>query len=468
MKGINSASISEKIILRGEFYINSPLRIGDGGSGSQETDIYVLKNRLQQPLIPGSSLAGVLRSVCKSFKGISKEIIEAVFGSESDDLRVNSTTSRQSAIDINDVLLNDFRIVVRDGVAIDSRTGTSMQGAKYNYETVEKGAHGKLELVVTLRKDQDVIRKQIEDTVREIAKVLVNGIRVGSLTSKGFGLGKCRLVTADFFDFSQPRAVKAYFLDEEYNHEIIKADENKFYAEEDFVVDVDLTIDTSLLIRQETGEKIGDLPIKAEQMQHRNEDGKTDYYIIPGTSIKGVLRHQASRILEKVGQNSDLLNDLMGDVGQSGKSRLIVDETYIKANDDLLQYTQARNSIDRFTGGTITGRLFGEKVISRSNFKIHFEVKPCRKSSIDCRGQRKWDLGLVMFLLKDLCTGKITLGSEKAIGRGILKGNRVIIHYMGKVYELNDKGQVIGNDVQNMVKVMEDWGESFLIGEVGV
>ena len=459
----NPAALREKIVISGEFQLDSPLRIGSGESGDTEADTYVLKNRDQTPIIPGSSLAGILRVACKDL-----DIVDILFGSDHEKASHNNGEIRQSAIDVNDIILKDFDIAIRDGVAINTQTGTAKDGSKHNYEAVDSGAHGSLSLVIAIRQEQSSLLTEFEEAARKIASLLAQGLRLGSLTTKGFGLGHCPQVTIDFYDMTSQAAVKAWLLKEACATETVTAEDSHVYNPADFVVDIDLAINGSLIIRHATDKKRGEMPIKAEQLQHRSKDGRTEYYIIPGTSLKGVLRHQAINILQRMHQEQKLLDDLMGSAGQKIKSRLIVNEVHIDKNAGVHEHLQARNSLDRFTGGVMPGKLFGEKPIwqddaANSPLKLHLEIKPDRDTGM----QRSWDLGLVMFLIKDLCLGHIALGGEKSIGRGTLKGHRAVIHYDKNVFVIDGEGRVTGNDAADRLKDMEGWANSFLEGQAG-
>ena len=59
------AKILQKIVFTGTLQLDSPLMIGSGTETEKrknEADIHVLKDKLERPFIPGTSLAGVLRS----------------------------------------------------------------------------------------------------------------------------------------------------------------------------------------------------------------------------------------------------------------------------------------------------------------------------------------------------------------------------------------------------------------------
>ena len=51
--------------------------------------------------------------------------------------------SMQSSLQLEDIALENAEIVFRDGVRIDGDTGIGVAGGKYDYEAVERGAHGK-------------------------------------------------------------------------------------------------------------------------------------------------------------------------------------------------------------------------------------------------------------------------------------------------------------------------------------
>ena len=459
----NPAALREKILISGEFQLDAPLRIGSGESGNTEVDTYVLKNRDQVPIIPGSSLAGVLRAACKDW-----DIASLIFGSDHEETTRNRGEIRQSAIDVQDIILEDFDIAIRDGVAINTQTGTATDGSKHNYEAVDSGAHGSISLSLTIRQEQSSLLPEIEAAARKIAALLAQGLRFGSLTTKGFGLGHCPQVSIDFYDMSSPAAVKAWLLKEACATETVTAEDSPVYNPADFVVDMELAINGSLIIRHATDKKRGDMPIKAEQLQHRGKDGQTEYYIIPGTSLKGVLRHQAIKILQRLGQEQRLLDDLLGSASKKTKSRLIVNEVHIDKHAGVHEHLQARNSVDRFTGGVMPGKLFGENPIWQDKaekfpLKLHLEVKPDRATG----KQRSWDLGLLMFLIKDLSLGHIALGGEKSIGRGTLKGHKAVIHYDGKVFVIDAEGRVTGDEAQDRLQDMESWANAFLEGQAG-
>jgi CRISPR/Cas system CSM-associated protein Csm3 (group 7 of RAMP superfamily) len=108
------------------------------------------------------------------------------------------------------------------------------------------------------------------------------------------------------------------------------------------------------------------------------------------------------------------VKELFGFVeGKEAKSsRLVVHEKVIEKATELVQN---RIAIDRFTGGAYHGALFDEQPIFGGNDTI-VTIK------LELRNPEKYEIGLLLLLLKDLWTSDLPVGGENSIGRGRLKG----------------------------------------------
>ena len=428
---MNNAQIIGKIKVKGELVLNAPLLIGDGAGETFDNfkDIHVLKNQAGKPFIPGTSICGVLR---EEFKNIQ------LFG-DSDNF--------QSAIQIDDVELSGSEIISRDGVKIDSVTGTGVDGAKYDYEAVERGARGKFEMLVNLRGCHSV--ENVKGAVSEILGKIKSGIRLGALTSKGFGLATLEKIDAQFYDFTKKADVKAWLLGKPVSEKIPIAE--KISADEkNFIVDADFAFNSSFIIRDyEVSENDRANTISAVSLK------SLENFVVPGTSLKGIFRHRAEYIFQKLNLDAKNLNQLMGNAEgeEKIKSRFIVSESYVE-NKNVLEVPHARNKIDRFTGGTLQGALFKTKPVYQKNFAptlhVHFEIL----------NAKDFEAGLAMFLLRDLWLGKVAIGGEKGIGRGTLRGISAIINFKGKTYELGTGGKVTSNadDLKKFAAALKSWG----------
>ena len=455
----NKAALRGKITLRGTLHLESPLRIGSGEQGSKEADIYVLKDKENRPFIPGSSLAGVLRSAFGD-----TELTALVFGSE----HLGSGDEQQilqSSLAVQDVILSQAEIILRDNVRIDADTGTAVRGAKFNYEAVSAGAEGELFLTLTIREFQAEKITALQEAADNLARSLTMGISLGSLTSKGFGRAYCREIKICRYDFTNPEAVQAYLKGMSFD-EISICRQNREYSPKDFVIEAKFSLNGSLLIRQIPNEAVGEMQLVSEQMKGKNSEGKP-CFVIPGTSVKGVLRHQAEKILRYFDEEraEGKLNSLMGSPAEQ-KSRFIVEEVYID-KELVRQEFQTRNKIDRFTGGTISGHLFTEKPIWQiSPWQDNGEGKPWRREKVpavleiryhikDCA---PWEAGLALFLLRDLSLGRIALGGGKAVGRGTLTGCSANIYFDNMTWMLDGNGKVQGDRAEELAEKLHEYG----------
>ena len=440
------AKVVRKIVYAGTLQLDSPLMIGSGtetNARKNEADIHVLKDKKERPFIPGTSLAGVLRSWLAEEDA---ETANNLFGFVTKNK--NTMDDVQSAVSIMDVTLNDANVVVRDGVSIDVYAGTGLDGKKYDYEAVERGASGAFAMTLTLREYHLKHIPELDALTEKIADRLCTGLRVGALTTKGFGVIRVPDICAAYYDFAKPADVKSWLLKQPAARTYAGKQDGEADAKT-FCVDGEFALATSLLVRdQNAKEKVGDKKINAAPMKSCGE------YLIPGTSLKGVLRHQAVRILEALGKPAGWLDGLMGfsEKKAAQKSRFTVNEVYIGKG--VTEQEQTRNRIDRFTGGTIESALFTNKALWQIEphvpvVKIHYEIAGCKD----------WEAGLALFLLKDLWTGKIPLGGEKSVGRGYLQGISARISFNGKTWQISGDGNIVSEgkaDLESFAAALVD------------
>lgn len=444
----NKARICYQIVIEGTLQLDSPLLIGSGQNmQSPESDIQVLKNEYDQPFIPGTSITGVLRHMIDGEDELAGRIL---FGHIEDK---DTQDSLQSAIMISDVLLSNTTIIVRDGVCINPYTRVAQKGQKYNYEAIERSTEhdkveGHLKIVVTLREYHVINFPDWKLWIQSIVNQLAYGIRIGALTSKGFGRVSVPDIKAYLYDLSDFADVKNWLLQKPSAHryEGKKKDTQPIGT---FTISGDFSLKTSLLVRSyELSQKEKENNIHAVPVL---SDGD---YLIPGTSVKGVLRHHAAQILLAIGKEAMLdsdFNDLMGfaDQKNSQKSRFFTDEVYISAK-AVTAKKQTRNAIDRFTCSTMDSRLFAEKPLWQKDKTI-----PSVTIRYTITDSKKWERGLALFLLKDLWTGRIALGGDQAVGRGYLQGIRATIRYFQspntvRQWIIEDNGHVIEGDTEEL------------------
>lgn len=149
----NRAIVSWDIVTRSDLHIG-----GRGSSGPSDVDLPVLRNNNDYPVIPGSSIKGVLRTelerllrgcsvdvctipdVCYSSRWLSDNPERK--GKEVDPClvcQIFGSGGNSSPVRVRDATAAGKMTVVRDGVAIYRKTRKAAKGSKYDLEAVPKG-----------------------------------------------------------------------------------------------------------------------------------------------------------------------------------------------------------------------------------------------------------------------------------------------------------------------------------------
>ncbi|MFD3157098.1 CRISPR-associated RAMP protein Csx7 [Haloimpatiens sp. FM7330] len=209
-----------RIIVTGIIENKVPIFIGKGNEGFDPTEVDspVLKDYKGNPVIPGSSLKGVLRStverilsnevfenhwkVCDilskekccltdvDFKKLKEEIkdekqlSEKIYESCCDVCKLFGGYHFAGKLQIKDMnfIGEKAKFGYRDGVGIDRDTGASKDGIKYNFEVVEAESKFSFYMIADNLEEK---QKKLFDL---IIKLLEDGeISVGGKTSRGLG-----------------------------------------------------------------------------------------------------------------------------------------------------------------------------------------------------------------------------------------------------------------------------------------
>ena len=156
------------------FRLESPLAIGSGEGESTDKDIIV--DKYGQPFIPGSSIAGVLRSCFKDAEKDRTFLFGNVVINTSTDDKDIQDESTESALKIYDATprtdasncqsaYGSFFVTQRDCVALEDKV--SAEGAKFDFQAVETGAEfiGFLELTGDNDAAQTAFESKIESAL---------------------------------------------------------------------------------------------------------------------------------------------------------------------------------------------------------------------------------------------------------------------------------------------------------------
>jgi CRISPR/Cas system CSM-associated protein Csm3 (group 7 of RAMP superfamily) len=446
--------IYKRIIVKGTLVLDTPTCLGSGDSDSL-TDLALLRDSVDEDkaLLTGASIAGALRNYLHEYNpelGLAK----LLFGGERGD-----DQGDQSPLIVNDSVSNEkIDIELRDGVKIDGKTGTAMSKAKYDFELLSAGTEFPLffELLIEEGKDENQLKQELAITLSGFE----NGeIAIGMKKRRGFG--RCHVENWQVweFDLKDNRQRLEWLNFEHWNRNLSESrtkispisivlgaipNDNK---RDRFTITAKFSLVGSMLIRSaEYSEH--KRPDAVHLKSHRPNKQKPQEYnplpIISGTSLAGVLRHRAVRIINTLEKDLQIVDDIFGtDISDNGNkeakaSRLIVHESEIKESSELVQ---SRIAIDRFTGGAMHGALFDAQPVFSGVVELKLEL----------RNPKEHEIGLLLLLLKDLWTGDLPIGGESSIGRGRLQGIHADICHQEKCHQ-EKKWTIHGKDSLKIIQ----------------
>jgi CRISPR/Cas system CSM-associated protein Csm3 (group 7 of RAMP superfamily) len=438
--------IVERIIVKGTLELTSPTCLSNGDTDSPVDIALQYDSISNHALLTGTSIAGALRNHLRDYEhgyGATEQptdLAALLFGGTRQD-----PEGDQSPLIVHDAVSDQPPTIEwRDGVRIDGTTGTAKinerdgeitGGAKYDFELLVAGTKFPLTFELLIDEKYLLHKNVSRQNLLEALAIALSGlenseINLGMRKRRGFGC--CVVANWDVWQFNlrndehrmawltfgRPWATQ-YSLPatqgkiiEALNISISKPDQRHF-----FELKASFSLDGSLLIR--SGQiNSGAAPDVVHLRSWRNGEAKP---ILSGTSLAGVLRHRAERIVNTIGQDSNLVKRIFGEVSEDEKtaesSRMIVHESIIENSADLVQN---RIAIDRFTGGAYHGALLNEQPVwGNDNTKLKIEL--------ELRNPEDYEIGLLLLLLKDLWTGDLPVGGESSIGRGRLKGKKATL-----------------------------------------
>lgn len=442
----NSRKIAERIVVEGWLKLTTPARFGGGGE-SDLLDMPLLLDEAEKcALLTGASIAGALRNYlrAKEFGDNRKEskdaLCVALFGRAQAEAEGNHSVLMTH--DAYGESKGALRTELRDGVAIDPRTRTAMDGKKFDIELLEAGERFQLRFEVLLPEDPSA-----KERILLALAVALQGLEKGEIglgARKRRGFGQCQLdgdwTVIRYATRNNPAQLAAWLKKDRAGAKTGQDIASLLDAptaglpdkRQRFVISAEFKLNGSLIIRSGNGD------VNAADAAHlHSRRGASDVPVLSGTSLAGALRGRALRIANTLaGGRSEkgwaMVNDIFGvrpteQQEKSGEkikltaSRLITHEAEIQhaATPDLVQ---TRVKIDRFTGGAYPTGLFSEQPVFSTG-------QTCFTMKLELLNAKEHEAGLLMLLLKDLWTGDLPLGGESSVGRGRLTGVKAEITF---------------------------------------
>ncbi|MBE9007462.1 hypothetical protein IQ259_20930 [Fortiea sp. LEGE XX443] len=422
----NQRQIIERIIVRGTLVLDTPTCLGSGDAEG-DTDLVILRDSVEdKALLMGSSIAGALRNYLRDHEyGYNAEEISVLFGGKR-----SEDEGEQSPLIINDAISNTIpHIELRDGVKISSITRTAEDGQKYDLELLEAGTQFNIGFELLIENNREQLIKELVIVLKGLEK---GAISIGMKKQRGFGCCHVKEWQVWQFDLQQYDDMIAWLTFPDWTtgllteyctyKSIIDALSVSLDGEDKrdrLTINATFTLATPVLIRSSQASSH-----KAPDVVHLKSRRDGEFQpVLSGTSLAGVLRHRAERIVNTLHKNTNIIDEIFGvdfskDKTKKAKaSRLMVHESVIKETIDLVQN---RIAIDRFTGGALHGALFNEQPIFGSD-------KTELKLELELRQPKPHEIGLLLLLVKDLWTGDLPVGGTSSIGRGRLQGKEAII-----------------------------------------
>jgi CRISPR/Cas system CSM-associated protein Csm3 (group 7 of RAMP superfamily) len=479
--------IIRRILVRGTLILDTSACLGNGDADGP-TDLMLLRDSISShALLTGSSIAGALRNYLRERqKGYGKndhrhDLTALLFGdlfsyedeqnkteNEKIELREQDT---QSPLIIDDAIsTKPIEAELRDGVKIDSITRTAEHKKKYDLELLQ--ADTEFPLSFELLIDKNNHEQQLIDALAITLQGLEskNDSQSGEISlgmKKRRGFGRCHVKEWQVwnFDLTKPDQRREWLEFDHWTpgflatahqqgqniaHLLGVTLDPREDKRDHFTINAIFTLASPLLIRSgqaETGLAPDVVHLKSHRPKKESEIGpdQSQQNLVPilsGTSLAGVLRHRAERIVKTLqysfeqkpenNKEPEIVTSIFGHVEnrQAQASRLIVHEAEIKEYQELVQ---TRIAIDRFTGGAYHGALFQEQPV--------FPKKETELTlKLELQNPLDHEIGLLLLLLKDLWTEDLPVGGTSSIGRGRLKGKEAKIIWKNSTWVIKQDG----------------------------
>ncbi|MBF2056634.1 MAG: hypothetical protein IGQ45_05280 [Cyanobacterium sp. T60_A2020_053] len=478
--------IHSRYRITGNLISCSPIHVG-GVGGNADTDMALAVNGEGKFYIPATSLAGAMRAYIAT---LNPKITDEIWGFQEE----KGDKGHASFVIVEDAVINSTIMEIRDGVAIDRYSGTASDGMKFDRAILPKGVTIPLSLI--FERDNTLSESDWQDYQNLFAQ-LICALKEGEIylgAAKSRGLGRVKLYDEKVIeeDLSSPTGILDIL-----NNQAKIVDWSSLYASgQNCQNKLDITIKWSakgaVMVKSEgDGMAVDILPLVS-----RVDSSLT--FVIPGSSLKGVWRSQAERIIRTVCNHSldyehkdkfdqqvklELIKTLFGapaelDDNQNQLGYLscfavddcfatipmtshqwasITDATSDSSlrnclNNIGLQHTQQgyHGAVDRWVGGAAEGFLY----TTLEPFGVNWQPI---EISINLQRLKQYNdklflpsLALFLLVLRDFMESKIPIGFGVNRGMGAVNVKEVTINGKGLDDELKALSEVTLTSFKNL------------------
>ncbi|MFB1487669.1 MULTISPECIES: RAMP superfamily CRISPR-associated protein [unclassified Thiocapsa] len=476
---MNRLNRSVIYIARFTLEARTALSIGTGGpDGIYDHPIVRDANGL--PMIPGTSLAGVLRALTAAVGG--DDIVNNLFGWQAsvrgapscvevaacalqdsagrpiEGLLLDAADRTRLATDrlLRDALATQNDPLFRDRVRLTHR-GVAAKNSKYDRGLLAAGHRFSGEIRLWSEAKDDHHWSSLLDL---LAHPL---LRLGGATRAGMGAMALRALHVGVFDLREPSNVAAYRKLGSRLHDLKGLDPYPIDAlsqdDDTRILSIELTPRDFWRFGQGNQslagqrDKVPDLLPMVEPIITWSPSGQAQVSarlaLVPGSSIKGALAHRTAfhwnalnqRYVDDLPETTiatwdksddcDGVREIFGyakgkqsdsdrkpeESGQAG--HLIIDDVYVDLPEQAIQHhiqTMIHNSLDRFTGGVRNRMLFTEELVYRCPIPLRITLLPGIDTT-EAKARRAFSRAV-----RDLCDGRLSLGAGTTKGHGSFSG----------------------------------------------
>lgn len=414
----------------------APLAVGSGEKDFI-SDRLVATDVNGLPYIPATSVAGVLRHA------MDKEIAVLLFGNPDAKQMTGSSLIFSDAVLIGkegkaldgvqpDLDSEDafytlyFNLPVRQHACI-TNTGVVKDGGKFDEQVVYKGTRFCFEMEMV---SDGSNYEAFESVLRKLKKP---NFRLGGSIRLGFGEMKVQSCRVRQVNLGNPEDVAFYARKSaslSIDWEGTEVDFPEGQLEEHLNYTLLLYPEDFYLFGAGFGDDDADMTAVEERMVEW-EAGlphfTTECKLVPATSVKGAVSHRTAYHWNRLAKHfadgdggkveNRAVRELFGFIEDGGLTHpgcVYISDVYVR--NYTMEKVIPHVAIDRFTGGTLNGALFSEKVVYGGNVELKIVVAP-RGRVISPDSYSALELAL-----KDLCCGLLPLGGGVNRGYGTFKG----------------------------------------------
>lgn len=419
----------------------TPLHCG-GGPEDPLQDQPVSRDAFGLWRVPGSSLAGILRALSER---LDPAMTPLMFG----ETHNRDKAPRPSLIWCEDVVLLDFDgqvalakklagqeisvplgPFVRDHVRLDLERDTAIAGGKFDTEIVPAGSR----FLMEVRCDgweRELTREEKTHFDRLCAHARAGLLELGGKLGNGYGRYRALECSYTELDLKSPPDMESWLNISRHSSRFPYAGQELPLVEEDAclypeglhgTLEMRLACDSPILIAGGSSIQKGEIH-EADMLYALSP--WLDYArkklvwrpLVPGSSLKGVMRHGVYRILRDMGlpeeEAAKRLDQLFGfvDGHRARCGKLQVEDCPLLPSParEFIQHV----AIDRFSGGAVEGALFSEEPVWMPGLELPLRVHISDADSGDAI--------LLFQLLLDLGKGLLCVGNGRNRGNGRLQ-----------------------------------------------